>query len=76
LSDSLGLNVESMDLLSLSLKKIRKKTANYVEKEVISYVLKHTGWNRKKTAKILNVSYRTIFIKMHDLDITTPAYLL
>ncbi len=76
LIDSLGLNEESLDLSSLSLKKIRKKTANYVEKEVISYVLKHTGWNRKKTAKILNVSYRTIFMKMHDLDITTPAYLL
>ena len=78
LIDSLALNVngESLDLSSLSLKKIRKKAANYVEKEVISCVLKNTGWNRKKAAEILNVSYRTIFMKLHELDITTPSYLL
>jgi len=76
LIDSLRLNDESLNLSSLSLKKIRKKTANYVEKEVISCVLKNTGWNRKKTAKILNVSYRTIFTKINDLDIATPKLVL
>ena len=76
LIDSLGLNGDSLDLSSLSLKKIRKKAENYVEKEVITKTLKKTGWNRKKAAKILNVSYRTIFIKLHELDIETPSYLL
>jgi len=75
LIDSLGLNGDSLDLSSLSLKKIRKKAENYVEKEVISHTLKKTGWNRKKAAKILNVSYRTIFIKLHELDIAAPSYL-
>jgi transcriptional regulator with GAF, ATPase, and Fis domain len=74
--DSLGLNGDSIDLSSLSLKKIRKKAENYIEKEVISQTLKKTGWNRKKAAKILNVSYRTIFIKLHELDIAPPSYLL
>ena len=37
LIDSLGLNGESFDLSSLSLKKIRIKTANYVEKVVSSF---------------------------------------
>ena len=75
LIDSLGLNVDSLDISSLSLKKIRKKAENYVEKEVITHALNKTGWNRKKAAKILNVSYRTIFIKLHELDIAAPSYL-
>ena len=75
LIDSLGLNSTSLDLSTLSLKKIRKKAENYVEKELISHTLKKTGWNRKKAAKILNVSYRTIFIKLHELDIAAPSYL-
>ena len=76
LKDSLGLNSNSLDISSLSLKKIRKRAENYVEKEVISHTLNKTGWNRKKAAKILNVSYRTIFIKLHELDIAMPSYLL
>ena len=73
---SLGLNDDSIDLSSLSLKKIKKEAENYVEKELISRTLINTGWNRKKAAKILDVSYRTIFIKLHELDIVTPSYLL
>jgi transcriptional regulator with GAF, ATPase, and Fis domain len=76
LKDILDLTSNSLDLSSLSLKKIRKKAENYVEKEVITHALNKTGWNRKKAAKILNVSYRTIFIKLHELDIATPSYLL
>jgi len=34
------------DLSSLSLKKIKKKAMDRVEKEVIAYVLEKTGWNR------------------------------
>ena len=73
---SLGLNDDSIDLSSLSLKKIKKEAENYVEKELIYRTLINTGWNRKKAAEILDVSYRTIFIKLHELDIATPSYLL
>jgi DNA-binding NtrC family response regulator len=41
------------DLSSLSLKKIKKKAMDRVEKEVIAYVLEKTGWNRSKATKIL-----------------------
>ncbi len=60
------------NLSSLSLKKIVKKTLDRVEKEVISYVLEKTGWNRSKAAKILNISYKTILYKIKDLDINPP----
>jgi two-component system response regulator AtoC len=57
------------DLSSLSLKKIRKKTADRVEKEFISYVLEKTIWNRTKAAKILDISYKALLYKIKDLDI-------
>ena len=57
------------NLSSLSLKKVRKKTQDCVEREVISYVLEKTVWNRIKAAKILNISYKTLLYKIKDLDI-------
>jgi two-component system response regulator AtoC len=57
------------DLSSFSLKKVCRKTLNRVEKEVISYVLENTGWNRTKAVKILNISYKTLLYKIKDLDI-------
>jgi len=60
---------EVPDLSSLSLKKIKRMTADRVEKEVISYVLERTFWNRTKTAKILDISYKTLLEKIKDLDI-------
>jgi DNA-binding NtrC family response regulator len=60
------------NLSSLSLKKVRKKALDRVEKEVISYVLEKTGWNRSKAAKILNISYKTLLYKIKDLSIEQP----
>ncbi len=60
------------NLSSLSLKKVRKKALDRVEKEVISYVLEKTGWNRSKAAKILNISYKTLLYKIKDLAIEQP----
>ena len=72
--DDLGrVNGEKVpNLSSLSLKKVRKKMTNRVEKEVISYVLEKTGWNRSKAAKILDVSYKTLHYKIKDLEINPP----
>ena len=72
--DLLGLSDDSAaNLSSLSLKKIRKKALDRVEKEVISYVLDKTGWNRSKATKILNISYKTLLYKIKDLGITPPS---
>ena len=62
----------SPDLSSLSLKKIKKKAMDRVEKEVIAYVLEKTGWNRSKATKILKISYKTLLYKIKDLGIEPP----
>mgnify|MGYP001820833615 FL=1 len=54
---------------SLPLKKVSKKALSIVEKEIISSVIKKTGGNKSKAAKILGVSYKTLLYKMNDLDI-------
>jgi transcriptional regulator with PAS, ATPase and Fis domain len=71
--DLLGFDSNSPpDLSSLSLKKIKKKAMDRVEKEVITYVLEKTGWNRSKATKILNISYKTLLYKIKDLGIAPP----
>ncbi len=60
------------DLSTLSLKKIKKKAIVRVEKEIISYVLERTGWNRSKATKILNISYKTLLYKIKNLGIEPP----
>lgn len=60
------------DLSTLSLKKIKKKAMDRVEKEVIAYVLEKTGWNRSKATKILKISYKTLLYKIKDLGIEPP----
>jgi transcriptional regulator with PAS, ATPase and Fis domain len=62
-------NENSPGHASFSLKKIRKETMNIIDKEVISYVLNQTGWNRTKASKILQISYKTLLYKISDLDI-------
>jgi DNA-binding NtrC family response regulator len=60
------------NLSALSLKKICKKVVNSVEREVISYVLEKTGWNRTRAVKILNISYKTLLYKIKELGISSP----
>jgi two-component system response regulator AtoC len=57
------------DCASFSLNKIRKKATDRIEKEVISFVLDKTDWNRTKANKILKISYKTLLCKIIDLDI-------
>jgi two-component system response regulator AtoC len=57
------------DRESFSLTKIKKKAIDRIEKEVISFVLDKTDWNRTKANKILKISYKTLLSKIGDLDI-------
>jgi len=68
----LGLNGEEPKLDSLSLKEIGRRTSDFVEKQVISYVLDKTGWNRSRANKILGISYKTLLSKINDLELTPP----
>ncbi len=59
---------------SLPLKEIRKKALDLVEREVISGVLKKTGWNRTRAAKRLKISYKTLLYKIQDLGMSPPGH--
>ena len=63
------------DFKSLSLKKIKRRVANKVEREVISHILNKTYWNRSQAAKILKISYKTLLYKIDDLEIEPPSEL-
>jgi len=58
-------------LSSLPLKAIKTKVMARIEKEVISYVLKKSDWNRSQAARILKISYKSILNKIQDLNIKT-----
>jgi len=58
---------------NFSLKSIRKKAIDRIEKEVIAHVLEKTDWNRSKASKILKVSYKTLLNKIAELSILPPA---
>ena len=64
----LTLSIE--DLSTISMKKVKQEVTGRIEKRIISQVLKHTGWNRSKAAKILKISYKTLLYKIRDLAIT------
>jgi transcriptional regulator with GAF, ATPase, and Fis domain len=56
-------------LKNLSLKEINKKVLAQVEKEVISYVLEKTRWNRRKASQRLKISYKALLYKIKGLNI-------
>ena len=70
--NGLGLNGDQIDFTDYSLKKFRKQVSDQVEKNVISYVLNKTGWNRSKASNILKVSYKTLLARIQDLELRPP----
>jgi transcriptional regulator with GAF, ATPase, and Fis domain len=66
---------ERLDLADLSLKKIRKRAMNQVERDLINQVLIRTGWNRSKASRLLKISYKTLLQKIEDLKIIPPPEL-
>jgi two-component system response regulator AtoC len=68
-TNGLGLNGHRIDLTDFSLKRFTKQVSDQVEKNVISYVLEKTGWNRSKATKILKISYKTLLYKIQDLEL-------
>lgn len=64
-----------IDLKNFSFKKLKKIAVDQVEREIISYVLSKTDWNRSKASKILKISYKTLLYKISDLKIDPPSEL-
>ncbi len=72
--DLLALEIDNpQKVASFSLKKIKKKILDKIEKEVISDILDKTAWNRSKATKILKISYKTLLSKIKELEIEPPA---
>jgi two-component system, NtrC family, response regulator AtoC len=51
----------------LSLKDITRKATHDLEKQIILKVLQANGWNRQKTAKWLQISYRSLLYKLSEI---------
>lgn len=53
----------------ISLKKITKQAVREIEKRVISQVMQANDGDCKRTARLLNISYRALHYKMKEADI-------
>ncbi len=50
----------------ISLKEITRAATRNLEREIILKVLRANNWSRRKTAKWLNISYRSLLYKLQD----------
>ena len=57
----------------MSLKEIVRCGTQSIEREVIAQVLKHTGGNKARAARILHIDYKTIHTKVKDYKIRTDG---
>jgi two-component system response regulator AtoC len=53
----------------ISLRKVKTQAAARIEKKVITMALRMSGWNKRKAAKILKISYKNLFNKINQLGI-------
>ena len=53
----------------LPLKEAGRRFALEVEREAIEHMLKQTGWNRKRAASRLGISYKTLLQKIRDCEV-------
>jgi two-component system response regulator AtoC len=56
-----------------SLKAAAREASRNVERELILSSLEHTHWNRKRTARELQISYKALLYKLKQLDIDGAA---
>jgi two-component system response regulator AtoC len=52
-----------------SLKTLTADASDYIERKAIEHALRMTGWNKRQTAKMLKISYKTLFNKMDHLGL-------
>lgn len=56
----------------VSLKEVSRRAEKQGEGEAIVKVLELTTWNRKRSAKLLNVGYKALLYKIKQLNLTGP----
>ena len=60
-------SIPEIDLANpISLKEITKAATQDLEREIMLKVLQVNGWSRRKTAKWLNISYRSLLYKLQE----------
>ena len=60
-------NIVEAEMGTISpLKEVGRRAALEAERETMARVLHQTNWNRKKAAKILNISYKTLLQKIKE----------
>jgi transcriptional regulator with GAF, ATPase, and Fis domain len=52
-----------------SLKQVKAKAAENIEKKVIMAALKTAAWNKREAARMLSISYKALFNKLNGLGI-------
>lgn len=53
----------------ISLKVVTRKAVHELERKIILKILQNNEWNRKRTAKALNISYRALLYKIRDVGV-------
>lgn len=64
-----GPKIQGMSWGNQSLKEIKRRSTLAVERKVLEQVLKYTGGNKAKAARILKIDYKTIHTKIKQLGI-------
>ncbi len=54
------------------LKEVSKRAARIAEREAILRALMRTGWNKRKAAKRLQISYKALLYKVKECEIVDP----
>jgi two-component system, NtrC family, response regulator AtoC len=55
--------------ISRSLKELKAKASEFIEKKAIHHALEVNGWNKTEAAKFLKISYKTLFTKINEFGI-------
>lgn len=61
---------ENKSSVPSSLKEIVRQAGQDLERKIIQRALEANGWNRRKTARQLQISYRTLLYKLKDAGIS------
>jgi len=64
--DSSSFDIEIPANGQLSLKKVTRQAVRELERKIILKVLQANNWNRKRSARALNISYRALLYKMRE----------
>ena len=66
--------IPEIDLANpISLKEITRAAKQGLEREIMLKVLRVNGGSRRKTAKWLNISYRSLLYKLQESKVRTPS---